>query len=446
MKEVFMQLSRYLLAVLAVASISIGAAASEPDGALSLDDSVMRALEANPDISIAVERVAASEAVVREVRGGFLPNAFAEAAYQRIDKASTISMEGGPFDLPEGLDSFNISPTESYRAGFRAEQTLFAGGRIFNSYRAAQSGSAVAIHNLEAVRNLLAFHVKEAYYTALVTRRLRQVAEQASVRLDAHLQDVTRYLEVGVVARVDLLRTEVEKADADRQVNLTRNAVDLAEAGFNNLLNRSLDMPVALEDVLTYTPTTTTIEDATARALEERPELAAVAAQAVAAERNLAAVKGEYLPTVAATGTYGWHKGTELEIQDEDWHWTVGFSGQLTLWDGAAREARVAKANADQRRAASELEKARDGVVLEVRQAYLSMRDAEKNIAVAQKALASAEESYRISKLRYETGAGTNTEVLDAQTALAEAQGNHYQALYGYRVAVARLQYATGSR
>jgi len=404
------------------------------------------ALELNPDISIAVQQLAVSEAMVREARGGFLPSAFAEATYRRIDEPPTVSINDVPFELPEGLDSFDISPTESYRAGFRAEQTLFAGGRIFNSYRAAQSGSAVATHNLEAVRNLLAFRVKEAYYTVLVTRRLREVAEQASARLDAHLRDVTGYFEVGLVARVDLLRTEVEKAETDRQVNLTQNETDLAEAGFNNLLNRSLDTPVVLEDVLTYTPTTMTIEDATARALEERPELEAVAAQAMAAERNLAAVKGEYLPTVAATGTYAWHKGTELEIEDEDWHWTVGLSGQLTLWDGAAREARVARANADQRRAASELEKAHDGVALEVRQAYLRMRDAEKNIAVAEKAVASADESYRISKLRYETGAGTNTEVLDAHTALVQAEGNHYQALYDYDVAVAKLRYAMGDQ
>ena len=74
------------------------------------------------------------------------------------------------------------------------------------------------------------------------------------------------------------------------------------------------------------------------------------------------------------------------------------------------------------------------------------LRDAEKNIAVARKALASAEESYRISKLRYETGAGTNTEVLDAQTALVQAEGNQYQALYDYDIAVAKLQYAMGAR
>ncbi len=445
MKDAFIRPWTCLL-VATVIPAAAGTAAAQSDKTLTLEESVATALELNPDIPIAAERLAASEAMVKEARGGFLPNAYAEASYRRIDESPTVSIKDVPFELPPGLDSFSISPTESYEAGFRVDQVLFAGGRVLNSYRMAQSGSAAAAHNLEAVRNLIAYRVKEAYYTVLVTRRFRDVAEHAVTTLDAHLQDVTRYLEVGIVTKVDLLRTETEKADADQRFNRAQNAVALAEAAFNNLLNRSLDTPVHIEDVLAYTPMALTLDDAARRALQHRPELAAATENLSAAERALASVKSEYFPTVAASATYGWNKGTQLQIEGEDWHWTIGLTGRMTLWDGAAREARVAKAKAERRRAAVELEKARNAVALEVRQAYLRMQDAEKNIPVAEKAVASAEESYRISKLRYETGAGTNTDVLDAHTALVQAESNRSQALYDYDVAVAKLRYAMGSR
>jgi len=435
-----------LLAVAVPVWIMAATAPAQSSDLLTLEDSVALALERNPEVLIAGDRLAASEAMMREARGAFLPSAYAEASYMRIDEAPTVSIEDIPFDLGPGMDSFELSPTESYEAGFRAEQVLFAGGRILGTYRAAQAGRTAAARNLDAARNRLAYQVKKAYYTVLLTRRLRDVARHAATLLDAHLQDVTRYLEVGIVARVDLLRTEVEKADADQQLNRSQNAVDLAESAFNNLLNRSLDTDVEIEDVLAYEPVAMTLEDATSTGLTDRPELAAAAEMVSAADRRLSVARGEYLPTVALSGTYSWNKGTQLEIQGEDWHWTVGVTGRLTLWDGAAREARVSQAKAEQRRAVNELEKTRNAVSLEVREAYLQIRDAEKNVAVAAKAVTSAEESYRISKLRYETGAGTNTDVLDAHTALARAEGNHYQALYDYDVAVARLRYAMGSR
>ena len=436
----------HFVTMLVAATIVCAAAAAETDESLTIEESVAIALVVNPDISIAVNRLAAFEAMVREARGGFLPTAFAEATYRRIDKPPTVNFDDVPFDLPAGMDSFDLWPNESYEAGFRAEQVLFAGGRVFNSYRMARAVSASVANDLEAVRNLLVYRVKEAYYTVLLARRFRDVAEHAAALLDTHMHDVSRYLEVGIVARVDLLRTEVEKADADQRFNRAQNAVDLAESAFNNLLNRSLDTPVRTEDALEYKPMEMTLEDAAAQALQARPELAAAARNVTAAERGLASIRSEYLPTVALSGTYSWNKGTQLEIEGEDWHWTVGLVGRMKLWDGAAREARVAGAKAEQRRAVGELEKARNAVALEVRQAYLRLRDAEKNISVAEKAVTSADESYRISKLRYETGSGTNTDVLDAYTALVQAEGNRYQALYDYDVAVAKLQYAMGAR
>ena len=81
---------------------------------------------------------------------------------------------------------------------------------------------------------------------------------------------------------------------------------------------------------------------------------------------------------------------------------------------------------------------------MEVRQAFLKIGEAEKNVAVSEKAVASAQESYRTTKERYREGVGTNTDVLDAETALATTEANRYQALFDFNVAVARLEKAIG--
>jgi len=406
------------------------------EGLLTLEESVRIALERNQDVLIAQQRVIESERALAEARAAFFPAFEAMATYRRIDEPPS-------FEVPM-FGEVSFLPTESYQAGFVGQQPLFTGGRLTNTYLMAREGVRLSAEQREAVRNDLVFRVKQAYYSILVAQKFAEVAEQSLRLLDAHLRDIERFMETGLVARVDLLRTEVQRADAEQRFNSARNAVDLAKSAFNNLLDRPLEVPVTVKDVLEYEPRVITLEEATAVALEQRPELRALEAALVIAERGVSLSRAEYLPTVAAQGMYDWEKGTQLEILDEGWHWTVGVSGSMNLWDWGGRRARVMQARAKMEQAKLNLEKLQNAVALEVRQAFLKMDEAEKNVAVSQKAVVSAQESYRTTKERYREGVGTNTDVLEAETALASAEANRYQALFDYDVAVARLDKAMG--
>ncbi len=403
---------------------------------ISLNEAIRVALEQNQDVLIAQQRVVESQKALVEARAAFFPSFDAGATYRHIDKPPT-------FEVPP-FGEVSFGPRESYQAGFVGQQPLFTGGRLFNTYKATEAGLRSSEQELEAVQNELVFLVKETYYSILVAQKYAEVAEQSVRLLDAHLRDVQRFMESGLVARVDLLRTEVQKADAEQQLNGARNAVDLAKSAFNNLLNRGLDVPAEVEYVLEYVPRMISLEEATETGLEQRPEIRALEAAVEMAGRNVGIARAGYLPTVAAQGTYDWQKGTQLEIIDEDWHWTVGVSASMSLWNWGATRARVAQARAKLAQAELNLDKLRNGVALEVRQAFLKMGEAEKNVTVSEKAVTSAQESYRTTKERYREGVGTNTDVLDTENALARAEANRYQALYDHNVAVARLEKAMG--
>jgi outer membrane protein TolC len=83
-------------------------------------------------------------------------------------------------------------------------------------------------------------------------------------------------------------------------------------------------------------------------------------------------------------------------------------------------------------------------VDLEVKRAFLTLREAEKNIGVAQTSIEEAEENYRMEVERYKQQVNTNTDVLEANFLLANARTNHNDALFRYNVAVAELQRAMG--
>jgi len=86
----------------------------------------------------------------------------------------------------------------------------------------------------------------------------------------------------------------------------------------------------------------------------------------------------------------------------------------------------------------------KDQVSLEVKSAWLNVKEAEKLIAVTQKAIEQAEENYRINQERYREQVARSTDVLDALTLLTFTRASWSNALSDYRIALAGLERATG--
>ena len=85
-----------------------------------------------------------------------------------------------------------------------------------------------------------------------------------------------------------------------------------------------------------------------------------------------------------------------------------------------------------------------DSVKLEIKNAFLNLQVARKNIPTANKSLGQAQENWRITDLQYLKQIATSTDVLDARVFLTQAQTNYYDALYGYMISVGELERAVG--
>ena len=122
----------------------------------------------------------------------------------------------------------------------------------------------------------------------------------------------------------------------------------------------------------------------------------------------------------------------------------------VPIWDGGVAAARAEQAHASVATAETNRRLAVDQVTLEVRQAYLNLLQARDRVAVANSALATAQESYRLARVRYNAGvtsqAGVSPllELSDAQNALTQAENNVVSALYDYNSGRAQLDKAAG--
>jgi outer membrane protein len=245
----------------------------------------------------------------------------------------------------------------------------------------------------------------------------------------------------------DLLKAEVELANAQHNMIQAQNASRLARVSFNVLLSRSVDEPFEIEDILKYIKETPDFDSYLDKALKARPEIIALDLTDAQIDQQINLARSKYYPEVAFT--YNYTKagdtpdvsGSNFQLSNQ-WQTIVGLS--WTFWDWNKTRNSVNQAESQKRQLSQTRKSIEDGIKLQLKQAILGLKEAEDKIPTARKAVEQAEENLRVSEERYKAQVTTSTEVLDAQTLLSQARMNYYNALYDHTLARAGLLRAIG--
>ena len=189
---------------------------------------------------------------------------------------------------------------------------LYTGGQLENSIEAAEYGLDAADLTLEATRQTIKALATSAYYKILQCRNMIQVKREAVDTLEAHLQNVNAQYRVGMVAKSDVLRSQVELANQQQALVNAQNNYDIAIATFNNIIGLPTDTVVNASDELAYTKYDLQLSECTRYALDHRPDGIAAHRALKAAEAQMKAAKAGYRPKVAAQAERIDRKSTRL--------------------------------------------------------------------------------------------------------------------------------------
>ena len=410
---------------------------------LTLQQSIDLALKQSVLINSAREGVKGAEAQKQEAFTGFLPKFSTSYSYTRLNEEpfSNVSVPGlSPFTMITGTQ-------DNYTWALEVKQPLFAGGGIVANYQANRLGADIAAADETAVVQDTVQDVKVAYFTILKAERLLGVAKQAVEQLEAHRNMAQDFFNVGVIPRNDLLRAEVELANGRQNLVRAENAVEMAIAKFNTVLRRDINTPTEVEDILTLKPFAKSFNECQRLSLENRPEIKSYTLKVEQSQKMVKLTKSEYFPSINAVGHYerfGDTPGVSGTPYKDRENWYVMGVASWNFWEWGRTKNRVDASHSRENQMAYALDNVKDQVVLEVKNAWLTVNEAQKQVAVAQKAIEQAEENYRISRERYREQVGTSTDVLDAQTLLTRAKSDYFNALSDYNISMARLGRAMG--
>jgi outer membrane protein len=335
-----------------------------------------------------------------------------------------------------------------YNYSFSIQQPIYQGGSLTTGVELGKLDLEYSKASMTQTKNDIILSVHEAYYNLLKTRKFEEVAVQSVEERKAHLKDAEAFYKAGLIPKNDMLQSEVELAGAQIDLLRAKNLSIMALARLNTLLRRPVETEIVIEDILKYEPSAISWDLAVEQAQKYRPELKQSEIAIEQADKNITLAQAPYLPALSVSANY-LKQGDNPFAQEYPLGPSEVKTAQATLewrfWAWGQSKDEMAVARYNMKKAQESKTELVDNIILQVRGAFVDLKEAEYNIAVTEKAIEQAEEDFRINQSRYQAQLSTTTNVLDAQTRLTRAKINYYNALYNYRISLMKLAWSTGT-
>jgi outer membrane protein TolC len=408
----------------------------------TLEESISEAFANNWSLKAKKEKIDQSTHVKKQARAEFLPKLSTTYGYTRMSEARTFrsTLAGG--------GDVSVSGQDNYQWKGTVTQPVFTGFALISSYQLAKLGIDQSEMEFELERLDLALKVKEAYFRILGLDKALEVARKAVESLESHVKVARNFYKVGMIPVNDVLKVEVELANAQHDLVKAQNASRLALSAFNIILSRPINGMVEVEDILAYEKDEGAFEEYLEMALKNLPEIKLLNINVLQLDQEIRLARSGHYPEIALTYNYI-KEGDEPDVSGSPFHdagkWEAMAVLSWTLWEWGKTHYSVKEKESVRMELLQTKKAVEDNIRLELMDAVLALEEAEKNIPTTRKAVEQGEENLRVSQERYKAQVTTSTEVLDAQTLLTQSSTNYYRALYDYNLAKAKLKRATGT-
>src|SRR5688572_4095263 len=222
-------------ALQAASAQALRTAASTDTLRLSLEEAVTAGLRVADEIRLATAQVDIAGAQLDAARSALLPQ-------HRINDSFCRTFENARSSAVNVV----FATTNTYTANANVTQTLFQGGRLVATVRAAGGLAEATRLNAEEQKALFTVQVQRSYLEAVLAQRLADLQETNLALAAARLAQVQQFQNAGRAAQYDVLRAKVERANIEPLAIQARNAREMAHVELKRLLNFPLNRPLAL--------------------------------------------------------------------------------------------------------------------------------------------------------------------------------------------------------
>lgn len=431
MKKVILVVGLGMVALQSFAQTKESAAFS-----FSLQQAVDYAMQNQTNIKNAIIDETLAKKKVNEIMGAGLPQINASFDFKDFLEIPTSFIPSEIFGGPPGTFApVKFGTQYQSTAGIDGSQLIFS-GEYFLGLKASKVFVELSQKSTQRTKIETAATVSKAYYTVLVNQERMKLMDANIARLKKALDDTKALLDNGFVEKVDFDRLTVaynnllvEQEKVQRLLNL---GTYLLKYQMGMDINAALTLTDKIEDVKFDVAS-----DVSAQKFDyaKRVEYNLFETQYKLAKLDLKRQRVSYLPSAFAYGSLsGSAQRNDFDVWDTDKPWyptaLIGAKFTMPIFTGLARNSKNQQAKLSVMKAQNNLDFMKQSIDLELASTTANLQNASSSLEIQKKNIVIAEDVYRVSKLKFEQGVGSNLEMITAETALKEAQTNYYNALF----------------
>jgi outer membrane protein TolC len=410
--------------------------APEAPVTLTLRDAVERGLEHNLAVVLGREQVRSAEGAKKAVRSRFYPQLEATLAESR----NLINLEAYGFPVPVGqsplIGPFNVFDVRAAISEPLVDLSLWADAR------AASHAAEATAATLDDLRDQVVLAVSSLYLTASAAEsRIAATAAQVATAEALHEQAVDMKA-AGVVAAIEVLRTEVELAGERERLIVAENDAATSKLALARAIGLPLGSDLILLEKLEYSPPPPIgVDEAVRQAVGQRSDYRSAQAAVAAAEEAANAARSLAWPSLEVQADWG---KVGPDIDGALTTYSMAAMVVLPLYVGGGIHARTLVADAALAEQQARLADLAARIEYDVRSALLDLAAADQRTRVADDAVRLADSQLEQARDRFAAGVADGVEVVQAQQAVAAAHDRWIASLLADNVAKVRLARALG--
>lgn len=422
----------------------------------SLQEAIQYGATHNISVKNSLTDAQSAESRIGEIRSVGLPQVNGSVSLmdnliiQRAFLPAVFFDQNAPSDAPPIAVQFGVK--YSGNAALQLNQMIFNAQWLLG-LKAAQAYRELAVKNVTQSKIQVAENVSKAYYSTLIAEERAKVLDLNIQRLDSLTNEMRVMNDKGFVEKIDVDRLEVSLNNLKTERTKVQNLVDLSYYMLKFQMGMKLDEQIELTDRISDTDVEriaaeVKADDGSNFSYDQRIDYSILKNNLRLSEMDVENNKRGYYPTVAAFAGYGYNTGRNSfgQVFGSPWfnNANIGLSINVPIFDGFAKKYKIQQTKFTVDKVKQSMSLVEQSIDLQIRSANITIINGLETLKTQKRNLDLAQEVVRVSKIKYQSGTGSNIEVINAESALKESQTNYFASLYDLLLAKVDLDKAKG--
>lgn len=408
---------------------------------ISKSEVLEKVVQQNYDLKIGKQQVLSAKGDYSQTNAVFLPNITASHS----GMATTNPLMAFGFKLnQEIIDQTDFDPNrlnnpsqiEIFSTKIEVQQPLINMDGVFQR-KAAKAKWEASQMQLNRTGDYISFETNKAYMQLQLAYKSLEVIKKALESAQENLRLANNRFEQGYLQRADVLMVEVRVTEVENQLQYAKSNIMNSSEYLELLMNEEFEGILKPTDSLIIGSEIIMAEGIS----DNRSDIKAMEFATEAYKQNYKADKMTFLPRLNAFGSYELYDDQIFQANAEGY--LFGASLSWSVFEGSKRFGKTQKSKAEYNKASLELDKYKAESQAELNKAKRLLQDAQNNLKLSKLALEQSQEALRIRSNRFKEGLEKTTDLLFAETQLAQKQLEYYNTIFQHNNALAYLQFLT---